>query len=332
MPKVSVLIPFFNSEAFIEASIASVAAQSHHDVEVILVDDGSVDGSLNIAKRALDKYSLSGSVFQRPSSSKKGAGSCRNLAAAKASGEYLAFLDSDDVWLPQHLERAVNNFAMHGRNMGVYCALGKFFDGDGPQRVIPSEGFPVSGLVNALPVFLGGMSISNVSVCVRKDDFKKTSGFNENLRCYEDWWLMLQLAKSTKFYFNSEVDVLVRERHNSLSREGKADRKPTMSSAMYRDQLRLYAFLGRARFLSQTELAQLRQMIVGWNTRQLTDLACSRQFSEVRRVLSALAEAGINSAPMISRIAVTTLSTVGKRAISKALRSSKGQKPAPLPI
>ncbi len=173
MPKVSVLIPIFNSEEFLDASIASVAAQSHRDVEVILVDDGSIDKSFDVARRALDKYSLSGAVFQRPSSSKKGAGSCRNLAATKASGEYLAFLDSDDLWLPLHLQRSIDNFETHGEKMGVYCALGKFFDGDGPERLIPSQGFSVSGLVDALPIFLRGMSVSNVSVCVRKDNFTK---------------------------------------------------------------------------------------------------------------------------------------------------------------
>ena len=143
---------------------------------------------------------------------------------------------------------------------------------------------------------------------------------------------MLQLAKSTKFYFNSEVDIMVRERHDSLSREGKADRKPTMSSAMYRDQLRLHSFSKRAGFLSETELAQLRDMIVGWNTRQLADLTCGRQFGEVRRVVRALAEAGIDSISIICRIMVATLGTVGQRAISKALRLSKGRSPSSIPI
>jgi glycosyltransferase involved in cell wall biosynthesis len=330
MPTVSVIIPFLNTAPYLAEAVRSVAAQTHRDLELIVVDDGSTDASFEVAAASLKNYSLRGDVLRRPPEVRKGPGACRNLGAAKASGSLLAFLDSDDLWLPHHLERAAEAFQKAGAAMGAYCAMGRFFNEGGTGRTSPENGFQVSGLANALPLFLRGMSIPNISVCVRRDAFDKTTGYSEALSCYEDWWLMLQLAKTAKFYFNPEVDVFIRERQDSLSRQTRSDGKSlAMSSAMYRDQLRLYSIAEGASLFSRSELGQLGEMIVGWNTRQLSDLACGGYFKEAHRVLRALTEAGMKASPLISRILAKTLGDVLKRAGAKALRMTSARTSLP---
>jgi glycosyltransferase involved in cell wall biosynthesis len=94
-PLVSVVIPVFNGERYLAESIESVFAQTRDDLELILVDDGSTDGSREIAGR----YDATLLLQDRG-----GPGVARNLGVAHARGKYLAFLDHDDVWVPEKLE------------------------------------------------------------------------------------------------------------------------------------------------------------------------------------------------------------------------------------
>jgi glycosyltransferase involved in cell wall biosynthesis len=97
-PLVSVVLPVFNGELFLREAIESVLAQTWSPVELIVVDDGSTDGSADIAR----EYPLS-YLHQENS----GVAAARNRGAEEARGELLSFLDQDDVWLPQKLERQV---------------------------------------------------------------------------------------------------------------------------------------------------------------------------------------------------------------------------------
>lgn len=97
MPKVSVIIPVFNCDRFIGEAIESVLAQTYRDFELIVVDDGSEDKTAERVKQYGDKLTY----LYQPNS---GQAKARNLGHANSSGEYLAFLDSDDRWYPQMLE------------------------------------------------------------------------------------------------------------------------------------------------------------------------------------------------------------------------------------
>src|SRR5215510_6541262 len=93
MPFFSVIIPTFNRADLLASTLESVFAQRCKEFEVIVVDDGSTDGTINYLK-SLRKHV---SVYQQ---SNRGAGAARNLGVRYAKGKYLAFLDSDDVWFP----------------------------------------------------------------------------------------------------------------------------------------------------------------------------------------------------------------------------------------
>ncbi len=100
-PSVSVIIIFLNAERFFEEAIASVFAQTYDRWELLLVDDGSTDASTAIARRYARRYPDRVRYLEHPDHSNRGASSSRNLGVQHARGAYIAFLDSDDVWLPR---------------------------------------------------------------------------------------------------------------------------------------------------------------------------------------------------------------------------------------
>jgi glycosyltransferase involved in cell wall biosynthesis len=105
MPLVSVIIPVFNGEHYVADAIVSVLAQRHHALEVIVVDDGSTDASADVVHRIADARCR---LVQQPSS---GAAAARNRGISESAGTLIAFLDADDVWTPDKLERQVHTLA-----------------------------------------------------------------------------------------------------------------------------------------------------------------------------------------------------------------------------
>src|SRR5215217_1612808 len=106
-PLVSVVIIFLNTEKFIEEAIQSVFAQTYDNWELLLVDDGSTDASTQIALGYAEQHPGKVMYLEQPGHQNRGASVSRNLGISNAKGEYIAFLDSDDVWLPQKLEQQV---------------------------------------------------------------------------------------------------------------------------------------------------------------------------------------------------------------------------------
>lgn len=104
---VSVTIPFRNSAPFVAEAIESVLAQTYTNWELILIDDGSSDGSQQIAQRFVTRAPQQIRYHEHPDHQNLGVTRSRNLGASLSRGEYLAFLDSDDVWLPAKLEYQV---------------------------------------------------------------------------------------------------------------------------------------------------------------------------------------------------------------------------------
>lgn len=112
-PKASIIIPFFNREEFLAAAIESVIAQTEEDWELLLVDDGSTDQSGQIAKNFANKEQERIKLVNHPDRTNKGASAARNLGLEHAKGQYVTFLDSDDVLYPDSLEKELNVFARY---------------------------------------------------------------------------------------------------------------------------------------------------------------------------------------------------------------------------
>lgn len=106
-PLVSSIIIFFNGEQFFEEAIESVFAQTYDHWELLLADDGSTDSSTAIAKRYAQQYPEKVRYLEHEGHQNRGMSATRNLGIRHAEGEYIAFLDADDVWLPHKLEQQV---------------------------------------------------------------------------------------------------------------------------------------------------------------------------------------------------------------------------------
>ncbi len=108
VPKVSIITCFLNVEAFIDEAIKSVLLQDYTNWELILFDDGSNDGSTDIAKKYTSAYPDKIFYKEHQSHVNKGLSASRNAAISEATGEFITFLDADDVWLPGYLSHQVN--------------------------------------------------------------------------------------------------------------------------------------------------------------------------------------------------------------------------------
>src|SRR5262245_22187425 len=106
-PGVSAIMIFLNAAQFLQEAIWSVFAQTYDDWELLLVDDGSTDGGTDIALRYAHRYPQRVCYLEHPGHQNRGMSASRNLGIRNAKGDYIAFVDADDVWLPSKLAQQV---------------------------------------------------------------------------------------------------------------------------------------------------------------------------------------------------------------------------------
>jgi glycosyltransferase involved in cell wall biosynthesis len=136
-PIVSVVIPVWNSAGFLGEAIESVLAQTYNRWELLLVNDGSTDGSTDVARRYAGEHPEQIRCLEHEGGQNRGVGASRNLGVKQAVGSYVAFLDHDDVWLPRKLEQQVGLLDAHpeagllyGRSLWWHGWTGRHEDRD----------------------------------------------------------------------------------------------------------------------------------------------------------------------------------------------------------
>jgi len=139
IPLVSAIINFFNEERFLREAIESVFSQTHTNWELLLVDDGSNDASSNIARHYSEQHL--GRVFylEHEGHGNRGTSASRNLGIRHAKGDYIAFLDADDVWLPEKLERQLAIMQEQPEASMVYGSLLLWFGWTGESEDIQRD-------------------------------------------------------------------------------------------------------------------------------------------------------------------------------------------------
>jgi glycosyltransferase involved in cell wall biosynthesis len=191
MTTFSVIIPTHNRREHLMACLASVSAQRRRPDEVIVVDDGSTDGTL-AALAGIDSVT----VIRQPNA---GAGAARNRGAAAASGDYLAFLDSDDLWFPWSLETLAALIARHDRPSLLFARFADFAD-PAELDVIASPDSP-SGI--AFGCYLAsaghGYFVGAGMMVVARAVFERAGGFVEDRLNAEDHDLALRLGVAPGF-------------------------------------------------------------------------------------------------------------------------------------
>jgi glycosyltransferase involved in cell wall biosynthesis len=192
-PLVSVIVIFLNTEKFIEEAIESVLDQTYDNWELLLVDDGSTDGSTQIALYYAEQYPKKVRYLEHPNHQNRGMSAARNLGISRAKGEYIAFLDADDVWLPYKLEQQVGILNSHPEAGMVYGNTQYWCGWTGKPEDIRRDFVPELGIrTNALfkpPTLLTllyplgkGISPSVSNIMVRREVVGRTDGFEESFR------------------------------------------------------------------------------------------------------------------------------------------------------
>jgi len=199
MPRVSVVIPAFNAERYLRETLESVLAQTWRDFEVIVVDDGSTDGTRSIAEGF-------GPPVRWVSQPNAGPSPARNRGIREATGELIAFLDADDLWLPEKLAEQVPLFDAEGRVGLVYCHAERI---DAEGRPLPTAQAP-KPVGRVFEQFLFRNHCPTSAVVVRSECFDRCGLFPEDMVWAEDWHLWLRIARH--YHFAAVPRVLVRHR------------------------------------------------------------------------------------------------------------------------
>ena len=210
-PLVSVIIPNFNYGRFLRAAIDSVLAQSYRNTEVIVVDDGSTDESIDVLR-------CYGSRLRVVQQANRGVSAARNRGISESAGELVAFLDADDAWYPEKLALQVRQLASSEAGL-VYCGV-EYVDDEGRllgQNITGNEGWILKSMVLLQPTALG---LGSTSV-VRRTCLDRVGGFDEVLSTSADWDLARRLA--CQYKIEKLAAVLVRYRFHAANMHRRVD-------------------------------------------------------------------------------------------------------------
>lgn len=233
-PAVSIIMPFFNVERFIAPAIDSALAQSFQDWELLVIDDGSTDRSTEIARGYEERFPGQIRYFEHENHANRGASAARNLGGRHARGDFIAYLDADDIWLPHKLERQVELLAAHPE-AGMVVGATKYWSSwtgrvaDAELDKVVMVGVPAEKLYRPFELLdelypLGrGVAPSMNTVMLRAEVLENIGGWEEGFRiAYTDQAFLVKLYLHTPVFVAGEVWDLYRQRPESSSQSALA--------------------------------------------------------------------------------------------------------------
>lgn len=227
---VAVVIPVYNCAPYIEEALGSIEAQTRRPDRVVVVDDGSTDGSGEIASAFAASSAMQVQVVKQENA---GIAAARNVGVARCSEDLIAFLDGDDTFYPPFIERAANALARHDElllcflDRDVVDAEGAFLrhDLDHPGfRAIPAKRLADgTSVLTASPfVTLAAGNVIPIGLMVRRSAFVQVGGFDSDQRMVEDKPFLMRLAKLGPFGFLDEPLGTWRRHGTNTSGAGNA--------------------------------------------------------------------------------------------------------------
>ncbi len=208
-PLVSVIIPVYNRKDTIKKAIDSVLNQTYQNIEVLVIDDGSTDSTMDVLNQFKGKGVL---VFKQDH---KGANAARNLGINHAKGEFIAFQDSDDEWLPEKLERQIAY--MYSRKYEVcYCAF--YLYGKDNDEIIPSNYKNKEALEkNLIDILKNYNVVSTQTLVLHRKAVSEVGGFDVAMPRLQDYEYAIRLINKKKIGYVAEPLVKVYYSENSIS-------------------------------------------------------------------------------------------------------------------
>lgn len=285
---VSVVIPCYNAAPFLRETLDSVLAQTHPSLEVLVVDDGSVDGTFQIAQEFADRF-----VVHRFSEN-RGKSVALNWAINRCRGEFVMILDADDLLEPDALELLTNYLGQHP-DIGVAFGHASLFDAQG----VIAERHPITEAVKSLPfeadghwrrldrqaflqATIGRSYCAMCSTLFRRSCFVTVGTHNEGVRSGQDWEMLVRLANRYQFAFLDRVVSHVRrhDRNLSVSEIHRYSRLEGTSNAL-QSILSAVEVPEEVRSGLETRLVQSR---LAWGRALLTDAEPAKARSVFRQV------------------------------------------------
>jgi len=216
MPRISVIVPAYNAAAFLRDALESVLRQTYPDWEVVLVDDGSTDGTKEVIEACIPAFNgRLRYIYQE----NRGCGAARNAAIAASSGELIALLDADDIWLEKRLEAGVGVLDNHPK-VGLVHAQVVRIDREGRiigKPPLPAEKY-LSGRI-AQHIYARRAHLLLPTVLLRRGCLDVTGNFDESFRATEDRDLWFRIARVFDIVYLNEVAAQYRVLPQSLSHD-----------------------------------------------------------------------------------------------------------------
>ena len=210
MVQVSVIIPTYNRAEFIYLAITSVLNQTFQDYEIVIVDDGSTDNTVSVVNGfSCDK------VRYIKHDRNKGEAESRNTGIKSSQGEFIAFIDDDDEWLPEKLDDQIKLMSQCGKQVGgIYTGILTIDreSGDIVDQIIPQKrGYIYNDLLVENCVFTPS------TILLRRECFEKVGLFDRNIKYGPDYDMWIRIAKEYQFEYIKEPLVRYYIHNNKLS-------------------------------------------------------------------------------------------------------------------
>jgi glycosyltransferase involved in cell wall biosynthesis/SAM-dependent methyltransferase len=229
-PQVSVIVPFWNTRLFLEDAIQSVLGQTFADWELLLVDDGSNDGSTQVARQYVDRFPERLRYIEHECHQNRGVAASRNLGVRQARGGYIAFLDSDDVWVPNKLARQLAILESE-RDAAMVCGPSLFWYSwtgraeDMARDFVKDLRITPAGLVRPPTLLVSSLSrgtfVANPStILIRREALDRVGGFEESfvgpVQTFEDDAFLAKVQLRESVFVATECWSRYRRHENSL--------------------------------------------------------------------------------------------------------------------
>jgi glycosyltransferase involved in cell wall biosynthesis len=212
MPALSVLMAVYNSEAYLVQAVESILNQTWQDFELIIIDDGSTDSSLDI----LQTYAKQDQRLRLISRENRGIPYTRNQLLAQASAELIAIMDSDDVALPDRLTRQVAYMQQHPE---IVCLGSAYELIDAKGRLITQLPVPLDDAAIQAQILAGHAAIFQPCAMMRRSAVQQVGGYDDTMTQAEDLDLWLKLGEVGKLGNLPDVLVQYRLHANSVSEQ-----------------------------------------------------------------------------------------------------------------
>ena len=216
-PSISVVIPTYNRVRQVQAAVESVLAQTYPEFEVIVIDDGSTDGTGAAFQQLIGQHGSGGKPVRYLFQPNQGQSTARNKGIAEARGEWIAFLDSDDVWLPEKLEWQMRAMGQFKSQCGACITDARLVDNRGRDTTAFREsGNPYAETLGMAPGAVRTLVKTREpfwvsTLLVRADVLEQAGGFDPDIHYAEDHDFLFRLSLVTSFcYVNKPLSSIDR--------------------------------------------------------------------------------------------------------------------------